>query len=205
MTVQNLPIPVLDETELILNQHTWTLEQYEMMIESGVLGDTDKVELLFGKIVNMSPIGVSHSYVMQEMAEFMITKYRKKYICRQEQPVAFPLHSMPEPDYVLARKMKHRFRKKRPQPEDVRLIVEVADSTLGRDRGPKAKLYASYGIQEYWIINLIDHHLELHTEPTEKEGYESIVFFSRDETFDSPLLGSFAVGNVLPRSKWEEE
>ncbi len=205
MTVQNLPIPVLDETELILNQHTWTLEQYEMMIESGVLGDTDKVELLFGKIVDMSPIGASHSFVLQEMNYFMITNYGKKYICRPEQPVAFPLHSMPEPDYVLARKMKHRFRKKRPQPEDVKLIIEVADSTLGRDRGAKAKLYASYGIKEYWIINLIDHHLELHTEPTETEGYAKITSFTRDETFQSSLLGEFAVNNVLPRSKWEEE
>jgi Uma2 family endonuclease len=170
-----------------------------------VLGDTDKVELLFGKIVDMSPIGASHSFVLQEMNYFMITNYGKKYICRPEQPVAFPLHSMPEPDYVLARKMKHRFRKKRPQPEDVKLIIEVADSTLGRDRGAKAKLYASYGIKEYWIINLIDHHLELHTEPTETEGYAKITSFTRDETFQSSLLGEFAVNNVLPRSKWEEE
>lgn len=108
MTVQAVPIPVAIEPELILNQRSWTLAEYEAMISAGVLGDEDRVELLFGKIVDMSPIGILHSYGVQEMNEFMVMNFAKRFICREEQPVAFPLHSMPEPDYVLAKRHKHR-------------------------------------------------------------------------------------------------
>ncbi len=153
----------------------------------------------------MSPIGISHSYCLQELAEFMITNFRKDFICRQEQPIALPMHSMPEPDYVLARNVKHRFRTKRPKPADVQLIIEVADTTLSRDRGTKAKLYASFGIQEYWILNLIDYQLELHLNPTEQEGYGNVQFYSRGDVFSSPLLGEMAVSKLLPRMRWEEE
>jgi Uma2 family endonuclease len=112
---------------------------------------------------------------------------------------------MPEPDYVLAEKHKHRYRDRRPQPDDIELIIEVSDSTLGRDRGSKMRLYAAYGIKEYWILNLIDRQLELYTEPTETEGYTNRQSIPRDDTFVSPLLGEFHVTNVMPRAKWEEE
>ncbi len=202
MTVQAVPIPVHIEPELILNQRSWTLEEYEAMISAGVLGDQDRVELLFGKIVDMSPIGVSHAYHVQEMNKFMVLNFDGRFVGRQGQPVAFPLHSMPEPDYVLAKRHKHRYRDRRPGPEDIELIVEVSDSTLGRDRGSKMKLYAAYGIKEYWILNLIDRQLELYTEPTETEGYANRLSIPRDETFVSPLLGEFRAADVMPRAKY---
>lgn len=206
MTVQTFPIPNVIDPELILNQRSWTVAEYEAMISAGLLGDEDAVELLYGKIVDkMIPIGVSHSYCLQELAEHIISRYKGAYICRQEQPVAFPLHSMHEPDYVLAKKFKHRYRKRRPTAEDIKLLIEVADSTLGRDRNSKAKLYASYGISEYWIINLIDHQLEAYTEPTTNEGYAKRVNFQRGESMDSPELGIVAVNDFLPRRNWEEE
>jgi len=205
MTVQAVPIPVAIEPELILNQRSWTLEEYEAMISAGVLGDEDRVELLFGKIVDMSPIGISHSYCIQELARFMFKNFDEDFVCRQEQPVAFPLHSMPEPDYVLAKKYKHRYRSRRPEPKDIRLIIEVSDSTLGRDRGAKMRLYAAYGIKEYWILNLIDRQLELYTEPTEAEGYTNRQSIPREDTFVSPLLGELRAADFMPKAKWEEE
>lgn len=202
MTVQNVPILSTTESDLLLNQHSWTLEQYEAMITAGILGDGDKVELLFGKIVDMSPIGISHSYCSQELFRFMVKEFDDKYIIRSEQPVAFPMHSMPEPVFVLTKKLKHRFKNRRPGPEDILLIVEVSASTLGRDRGAKNKLYASYGLPEYWILNLIDGQLELYTEPTDTEGYLKREDFIPGEFFTSPLLGKLKVGAVMA---WGEE
>ncbi len=197
MTVQNVPILSTIESELLLNQHSWTLEQYEAMIAAGILGDEDKVELLFGKIVDMSPIGISHSYCSQELFRFMIKEFDDQYVVRSEQPVAFPLHSLPEPDLVLTKKLKHRFKHRRPGPEDIKLIVEVSASTLGRDRGAKNKLYASYGLPEYWILNLIDGQLELYTEPTEENGYSKREDFLPGDIFISPLLGKQRVRAVM--------
>lgn len=135
----------------------------------------------------------------------MLDAYKHKYICRQEQPVAFPLHSMPEPDYVLAKKYKHRYRMRRPTADDIKVIIEVADSTLGRDHGSKNQLYAAYGVKEYWIINLIDYRLELLTEPTDIQGYSTKQYFIRGETFESLELGTVRVNDVLPKMAWEEE
>ncbi|MBC6992964.1 Uma2 family endonuclease [Neolewinella lacunae] len=205
MTVQALPIIALDDAELLLSLHSWTLDQYEAMIAAGFLGDEDRVELLLGKIVNKDLKGVLHSYCVQELNLYLFRHFGDRFICRQGQPIALPMHSMPEPDYVLARNVKHRFRTKRPKPADVQLIIEVADTTLSRDRGTKAKLYASFGIQEYWILNLIDYQLELHLNPTEQEGYGNVQFYSRGEVFSSPLLGELAVNSLLPRIRWEEE
>ncbi len=197
MTVQNVPILSTLESDLLVNQHSWTLAQYEAMIDAGILGDADKTELLFGKIVDRSPIGISHSHCVQELNEYFILNYAKSYIVRSEQPVAFPLHSMPEPDFVLTKKFKHRFKKRRPGPEDIKLIVEVSASTLGRDRGAKNKLYASYGLPEYWILNLIDKQVELYTEPTETEGYAKREDFAVGEKFTSILLGELSVSAIM--------
>lgn len=205
MRVQNVPILSTLESDLLVSQHSWTLAQYEAMIDAGILGDEDKTELLFGRIVDMSPIGVSHSHCVQELTEYFIVNYAKSYIVRSEQPVAFPLHSMPESDFVLTKKIKHRFKKRRPGPEDIKLIVEVSASTLGRDRGAKNKLYASYGLPEYWILNLIDKQVELYTEPTETEGYAKREDFATGQRFMSPLLGDLAVRDVLAVGGSEEE
>lgn len=204
MTVQNVPILSTLESDLLINQHSWTLDQYEAMIDAGILGDADKTELLFGKIVDISPVGISHSHCVQELIRYAIKNLDDKYICRSEQPVAFPLHSMPEPDLVLTKKFKHRFKKRRPGPEDIKLIVEVAASTLGRDRGAKNKLYASYGLPEYWILNLIDKQVELYTEPTETEGYAKREDFAVGDKFNSPLLGKLLVSQVMATEGEEE-
>jgi len=103
LTVQNLPILSTLESDLLVSQHSWTIGQYEAMITAGILNDEDRTELLFGKIVDRSPIGVSHSFCVTELTRFTIKTYDDRFIIRSEQPVAFPLHSMPEPDLVLAK------------------------------------------------------------------------------------------------------
>ncbi len=101
----------------------------------------------------------------------MIKQFDHRFVCRAEQPIALPPHSMPEPDIVLAKQRPDRYSDQHPGPEDIQLIIEVAESTLQRDRTVKARLYASFGIPEYWILNLIDRRLELYTEPTSEQGY----------------------------------
>lgn len=169
-------IPV--EPELLLYPHDWTVTQYERMVDSEVLGPDDRVELLFGKIVTKLPIGDRHSFCVQEFNYYMIRNFGDRFIGRQTQPVSLLAHSVPEPDYVLASLCAERYRDRKPTAEEIHLIVEVADSTLSRDRTVKARLYSTAGIAEYWIVNLADNQLEVYTGHDIQEGrYRHIYFY----------------------------
>ena len=196
MTLVNT-IPI--EAELLLHQPDWTVEQYEAMVAAGVLGDEDRVELLFGKIVEQMPIGTRHSFCVQELAYFMIRRFGVRFVGRQEQPVLLLGHSVPEPDYVLATLHPHRYANSKPGAEDIQLVVEVADATLGRDQTSKARLYGQAGINEYWIINLIDNRIEVYTEPDRTTGgYTSVKLYEKGTSLASPLLGELAVNDLIP-------
>ncbi len=186
------------EPELLAHQPDWTLTQYEAITEAGIIGPADKLELLFGKIVKKISLGDLHAYCVQELNYFMIQNFGDRFIGRQEQPIAIPPHSVPEPDYALATLQPHRYRRQKPQPADIKLIVEVADSTLLRDQGAKARLYGSAGIPEYWIINLVENRLEVYTEPRpEVGGYGKQEIYRKEETFISVALGELKVAAVM--------
>lgn len=186
------------EPELLYYQSDWTVEKYERMVTTGVLDEDDRVELLFGKIVDKLPIGDRHSFCVQELNYYMIRHYGDRFVGRQEQPVSLLSHSVPEPDYVLAAPHAHRYRNRKPTAEDIRLVVEVSDATLLRDRGAKARLYGVAGIPEYWIINLIDDCVEVHTQPNlQAGGYGEISIYRRGEQLSSDVLGVLPVDDLL--------
>lgn len=187
------------EPELLDYQHSWSLERYQAMVEAGFLNDEDKVELLFGKIVDISPIGVTHSYCIQELVAFFYANYASKYIIRSEQPIALAPHSMPEPNIVLAQLRTDRSSAQHPGPDDIQLIIEVAESTLQRDRTVKARLYGTFQIPEYWILNLIDHRLEVYTKPNSEGGYFNRLDIHMTASFESPLLGPLLITDALPK------
>ena len=186
------------EPELLFHQPDWTVRQYVRMVTTGILDEEDQVELLFGKIVSKMPIGDRHSFCVQELNYYMIRHFGEQYIGRQEQSVSLLSHSVPEPDYVLAAPHAHRYRDRKPGAEDIRLIIEVSDATLDRDRGAKARLYGMAGIPEYWVINLIDNCVEVHTEPnTQAGGYAEVVSYRSGEQIASSLLGALPVADFL--------
>ena len=199
-----MTVPV--EPELLLHQTDWTLEQYERMVDEGILTPEHRVELLFGKIVHKLAIGDLHAFCVQELAYAMIERYGRHFTCRQEQPISLPEHSAPEPDYVLAAPAEDRYFNRKPLPAEIKLAVEVADSTLARDQGSKARLYGLFGIAEYWIINLVDKRIEVHNSPrghTDKGGYERIEYFSADTAFRSEVLGEITMTDFIPAVAWK--
>ena len=88
--------------ELLANLHYITVERYHAMIEAGILGEDDPVELLNGKIVDTSPIGRFHAVCVDNLNEYFVTSLAGRFRCRQEQPITIPGGSEPEPDYVIA-------------------------------------------------------------------------------------------------------
>ena len=162
----------------------FSLKHYEHMVEVGAFaGEYEKhIELLRGEIVAMSPIGPPHRAVVSRLNRW---SYQAAPIDRIEivsqGPVRIPISdSEPEPDLVWV--AQGNYFKRHPEPHEVLLLVEVAESSLPVDRGVKLGIYAEAGITDYWIVNLIDQQIEVHRSPAGRDYQDKSVFCG-----DSPV------------------
>jgi Uma2 family endonuclease len=131
----------------------WSLEEYHSMVESGVLDDRH-VELINGEIIEMPPEGAEHSYYCCETVQYLRTMLEARATVREAHPITLPNNSEPEPDIAIVRPSNTRYRQQHPQVSDIYWLIEIANTTLARDLGPKRELYAAAGIAEYWVIDL---------------------------------------------------
>ena len=177
----------------------FTVESYHSMIEAGLLGPADKVELLYGKITPTSPIGRFHSACVQGFSETYYPTLVGKYSLRSQDPITILPLSEPEPDFVVAIYDAFRYADGHPTPEQVLLLVEVSDATLDKDRKYKLPLYATNGIVEYWIVNLVDRQFEVYTGPRQDGTYPKREVYIDGQTFSHPILGEVDTAQLLPR------
>ncbi len=143
----------------------FTVDEYHRMIQSGILTEDDRVELLEGWIVPKMPHNPPHDSVLDQVQEALLKALPQGWRVRVQSAIT-TADSEPEPDIVVAPGPASRYRTRHPGPADIVLLVEVADSTLANDRGMKAQLYARAGIVVYWIVNLVDAQVEVYTDPT---------------------------------------
>ncbi|MGE3595957.1 MAG: Uma2 family endonuclease [Dehalococcoidia bacterium] len=146
-------------------RYRFTVEDYHRMGEAGILDEDDRVELIEGEILYMSPIGGKHAACVNESARLLIVRLNDRAVVSIQNPVRLSARSEPEPDLMLLRPRADRYREGLPVPEDVLLIIEVADSTLHFDRGTKLPLYAAAGIPEVWIVDLERRRVLVHRQP----------------------------------------
>jgi Uma2 family endonuclease len=159
-----------------------TVAQYDEMIEQGYFDPTvrNRVELIEGSIVAMSPIGYAHGDALGRITRWSyLSAPIEQFLVRVQDSLGIPeVDSVPEPDMAW---VGYRIYKARPQAADVLLLVEVADSSLAYDRGDKARIYASAWIADYWIVNVPGRCVEVHREPRDG-AYRSIRTFSPGES-----------------------
>ena len=148
----------------------FTADEYEQMIATGILTEEDRVELLEGEIIAMSPIGDEHVFSLNSLAELLFEQLKGRAIVSIQNPIRLDAYSRPQPDIALWRRRSQR---SLPGPEDVLLVVEISDSTLGSDRLIKLPLYARANISELWLVNLIDERIEVYRQP-EESIYRSV-------------------------------
>ncbi len=146
------------------------ISSYNRIIEAGILSPKDKVELVCGEIINMSPMGDDHIFSVLSFTQRLTATYRDEALVLVQCPIQIPPDSEPEPDFALLRLPIDRYKTKKPQPEDILLIIEVSDSTLAYDSGKKLSLYAKALIPEVWVRNLPENTLEVYRKP-KKELY----------------------------------
>jgi Uma2 family endonuclease len=144
---------------------TFTVDEYHEMIDAGILTDEDKVELLEGYLVLKMPKNPPHESTVRRLNARLLRLIPSGWVLSCQGPVTFT-ESEPEPDFTLFRGSEGDYDQRHPGPTDVGLLIEVAESSLERDRTDKARIYARAAIPVYWIVNLIDRRIEVLTDPT---------------------------------------
>jgi Uma2 family endonuclease len=188
-----------------LAPHRFSVEQYHRMIETGILTTSDRVQLLEGVILEMTPVGVAHMYAVRGMMRAILRLLPDGWDVAIQQPVSLAL-SEPEPDLSVVRGTYTDYRDHHPAPGEIGLLIEVADSSLALDRDFKGRVYAAAGVPEYWIVNLIDRQAEVYRDPRTGESgepqYQSRAIIPATGmlrlTLDGRTLGEISVASVLP-------
>ncbi|MDX2168439.1 MAG: Uma2 family endonuclease [Deltaproteobacteria bacterium] len=152
--------------ESAVQRRRFTVDEYHRMGEAGVFGPEDRVELLDGEVIEMSPIGSEHAGCVNALSSIFSERLRRRTIVAVQNPFLLSNYSEPEPDLCLLRPRADFYRRSHPQPGDVLLVVEVASSSLGYDRGRKRPAYASAGVPELWIVDLAGEAVLVHRRPS---------------------------------------
>ena len=163
----------------------WTREEYHRMAEAGILGEDDRVELLDGEIVDMSAIGTRHAACVDRLNHVFGKLGGIRAIVRIQNPIRLEEHSEPQPDVALLRPRPDFYASDHPGPEDILLLVEVAETSAISDRAVKLPLYARAGVPEVWLVILGDREIEIHREPAAKD-YQNVRTLKTGERL-SPL------------------
>ncbi|MEY4211377.1 MAG: hypothetical protein RLZ92_1758 [Pseudomonadota bacterium] len=181
-------------------KHLTDLAEWHRMGEAGIFPPESHLELIEGEILTMAPIGFNHSGQVNRLNRIFNQLVADQTIISIQNPLQLGDLSEPEPDLVLLKPEADDYSNRHPNANDVLLIIEVSDSTLRFDRGQKLRLYANHQIPEYWIVNLIDHCLEVYRQPDNGDYLDKTV---RGKTDQINLLAlpeiKVAVESILGR------
>lgn len=154
----------------------WSLEEYHQLVDAGILRDR-KVELIQGNLLEMPPEGPEHTYKTASGADYLRQCVSQFATVREAHPVTLA-SSEPEPDLAVVKGSHEDYKKRHPNPDDIYLLVEIAQSTLSYDLGYKQQVYATAGVQEYWVIDVVGHKLHIFQQPS-AEGYRNHVVLDK--------------------------
>ncbi len=142
----------------------FTVDAYQRLAELGVLREDERVELIAGQVVEMSPIGDRHASCVRRLNRFLSGALGNLAIVDVQNPVVLGEHDAPQPDLVLLRPRADAY-PKHPRAGDILLMIEVADTTVAYDRDIKMPLYARAGIPETWLVDLPADRIDVYRDP----------------------------------------
>jgi Uma2 family endonuclease len=179
MSALRLTVP---ETKLMSTTARYSLADYDRMIARGLFdhGTHRRVELIRGALREMNPLGSLHESIVDRFVEWSFENLPKRsvWVRVQSSLGLASLQSAPEPDVTWVARRNYRLH--RPMGDDVKLLVEVADSSLEYDRTDKARLYAVARVADYWIVNAREECVEVMREPS-SDGYQNVKKYLRDD------------------------
>ena len=161
-------------------RHRFTVKDFYRMAEVGILSQHDHVELLDGEIVDMTPIGSRHAACVNRLNSLLADLLGQRAIVSVQNPIDLGPDSEPQPDLAVLRPRADFYGEAHPGPEDILMVIEVADTSADFDRTVKLPLYARAGIREAWVVDLGSESVEVHQGPAER-GYQSVEALRRGQ------------------------
>lgn len=164
-----------------LEQRLITVSEYEQMARSGILAKEERIELLNGTLIYMSPANPLHALIINNINALLIRKLTDDIaLVSIQNPVRIPDLSEPEPDVTVIKPPKSNYVDRHPHPEDILLVIEVANTSLEKDKKIKLPIYAQAGIPEYWIVNIDKQEIEAYHTPA-GDNYKFRELVKKDE------------------------
>jgi Uma2 family endonuclease len=147
-------------------RHKLSVEDYHKLGEAGILSEDSRVELIEGELIDMAPIGGPHMGLVNRLTRLLVPAVGDLGVVSIQNPVTLPPDSEPQPDVAILKPGADSAGSTVPLPDEVLLLIEVADTTIAYDRNTKLKLYAKAGVVEVWIVNVQSKCVEVYRQPT---------------------------------------
>lgn len=158
----------------------FNVEEYHRILEAGILGDDERLELLEGVIVVMTTQNPPHASAIQRLNKWLVRQLDDSFAVLPQLPVTLGDRSEPVPDLAVVRAQDIT---RKNLPKSALLVIEVADTSLRKDRGLKVALYARFGIPEYWIVNVQNSTVEVYRDPDPDAGrYRAVLTHGKEAT-----------------------
>ncbi len=190
----SVTMPPRPAEEQAAGDRRWTVEEFCRAYDAGVFGQSKRLELLRGRIVEKMPPGPRHSYLADSIAHMLRVALEPPLLIREEKAIRIAFDGQPIPDVTAVSGERADYQERHPTPEDVALLVEVADTTAAYDLGEKALLYAQAAIRDYWVVLATENAVVRHRQPT-PGGYAEVIRLAGQDTL-SPLAAPDAVWSV---------
>ncbi len=139
---------------VVTKVRTWTVDEYHQMLKVGILAADERVELLSGQILEMSPQEPPHAATTRRASRYLDRRLEELADVRTQLPITLKPNSEPEPDIAIVRLDDNEYANRHPASDEIFWIIEISDTTLRKDREQKARAYAKAGIPEYWILDV---------------------------------------------------
>lgn len=179
-------------------RRTFSVDDYYRMAEAGILSEDDRVELVEGEVVDMSPIGSRHQGCVNRLTTLLTEFAARRYVVSVQGPLRLDDRSEPQPDLALLRPRDDFYSGGHPGPGDVLLLIEVSETSASYDREVKLPLYARAGVAEVWVVDLGARTVEVNSHP--REGvYTTTTTVRRGRTAASSVVTGLSLdaGDIL--------
>lgn len=180
-----------------ISRRLLSVEDYHRMVEAGILTADDKVELIKGEIIEMSPIGSKHAACVNRLTKILVQGSQEDEMISVQNPITLPPNSEPEPDLVWLKSRPDNYNDSHPSSEDIILLIEVSATTLDFDRQIKLPLYAEAKIPVVWIVNLNNNEIIEYQQPYEKQYLAVKIYPIGSEIGLSNLEQPISINKVL--------
>lgn len=161
----------------------FTVEEFHVMGRAGLFDEDDRVELIEGEIVTMTPIGRRHVACVNRLVLLFHRHFLGRFLVSPQNPLQLSEKSEPQPDLAVLAFQPDFYASRAATAEDTLLVIEVGETSAALDRNVKAGLYARHGVPEYWVVDLTEGLVETHADPS-PEGYRRIRRFGSGETIE---------------------